>query len=130
MPGWTSLAMLIALFSTAQMACLAVLSIYVGRIFTQVKARPLFLVDEVVKSAGNCRTGRAVLTAAETLPKSSGRAPLLEAEFDKFADEYDAAHTKNLAITGEKPDHFARFKAQELRRVIARAGRSRAKDDP
>ena len=56
-PGWTSLAILIALFSTAQMACLAVLSIYVGRIFTQVKARPLFLVDEVVTSPASVALG-------------------------------------------------------------------------
>jgi hypothetical protein len=47
-PGWTSLALFIVFFSTAQLACLAVLSIYVGRIFMQVKQRPLFLVDSVV----------------------------------------------------------------------------------
>ncbi|HUO54036.1 MAG TPA: class I SAM-dependent methyltransferase [Rhodoblastus sp.] len=44
---------------------------------------------------------------------------MLEAEFDKFAEEYHAAHTRNLAITGEAPEHFARFKAQELRHALA-----------
>jgi dolichol-phosphate mannosyltransferase len=48
-PGWTSLALIVAIFSTAQMACLAILSIYVGRIFKQVKQRPLYLIDEVVR---------------------------------------------------------------------------------
>jgi glycosyltransferase involved in cell wall biosynthesis len=47
-PGWTSLALVMVFFSTAQLACLAVMSVYVGRIFMQVKQRPLFLIDEVV----------------------------------------------------------------------------------
>jgi dolichol-phosphate mannosyltransferase len=49
-PGWTSLAFLITLFSTAQLATLAILGAYVGRIFTQVKGRPLFIVDKRVGS--------------------------------------------------------------------------------
>jgi polyisoprenyl-phosphate glycosyltransferase len=56
-PGWTSLALIIVFFSTAQLACLAVLSIYVGRIFTQVKQRPLFLVDSIVTN--DARVGLA-----------------------------------------------------------------------
>jgi glycosyltransferase involved in cell wall biosynthesis len=47
-PGWTSLALVMVFFSTAQLACQAVMSVYVGRIFMQVKQRPLFLIDEVV----------------------------------------------------------------------------------
>lgn len=39
------------------------------------------------------------------------------AEFDKFADEYLAAHTQNLKISGEEPDYFARYKLDEIRRV-------------
>jgi SAM-dependent methyltransferase len=38
------------------------------------------------------------------------------AEFDKFADEYLAAHTQNLKISGEAPDYFARYKLDEIRR--------------
>lgn len=38
------------------------------------------------------------------------------AEFDKFADEYLAAHTENLKISGEAPDYFARYKIEELHR--------------
>ncbi len=65
-PGWTSLALIIALFSTAQMACLAVLSVYVGRIFTQVKMRPLYLIDEIVRSGA--RVGLAAPVQPETTP--------------------------------------------------------------
>jgi SAM-dependent methyltransferase len=44
------------------------------------------------------------------------------AEFDKFADEYLAAHTANLKISGEAPEYFARYKIDELRRRWTRAG--------
>lgn len=48
--GWTSLAMIIVCFSTAQLACLAVLGSYLGRTYMQVKGRPLFLIDEIVSA--------------------------------------------------------------------------------
>ena len=46
------------------------------------------------------------------------------AEFDQFADEYLAIHAKNIAITGESPDYFARYKIDEIRRVWRARGRS------
>ncbi len=61
-PGWTSLTLIIAFFSTAQLACLAILSIYVGRIFMQVKQRPLFLIDSVVTN--EAKIGLAPATPA------------------------------------------------------------------
>jgi SAM-dependent methyltransferase len=45
------------------------------------------------------------------------------AEFDKFADEYLAIHTENLKLSGEKPDYFARYKIDELRRRWTREKR-------
>ena len=56
-PGWASLVLCMAFFSTAQLACLAVLSLYVGRIFMQVKQRPMFLINDVV--ASEARVGLA-----------------------------------------------------------------------
>ena len=50
-PGWTSLAFIVTVFSTAQLASLAILGAYVGRIFNQVKGRPLFIVNERVGSS-------------------------------------------------------------------------------
>lgn len=44
------------------------------------------------------------------------------AEFDAFADEYEAQHRANIAITGEAPDYFARYKIAELRRLADGAG--------
>jgi ubiquinone/menaquinone biosynthesis C-methylase UbiE len=39
------------------------------------------------------------------------------AEFDKFAEEYMAAHKANLKISGEDPDFFARYKLDEIERL-------------
>jgi SAM-dependent methyltransferase len=40
------------------------------------------------------------------------------AEFDKFAEEYLATHKTNLAVTGESPDYFARYKIVEVARRL------------
>ncbi|HEX7887269.1 MAG TPA: class I SAM-dependent methyltransferase [Phenylobacterium sp.] len=43
-------------------------------------------------------------------------------EFDKFADEYLAAHEQNLGVTGEGPEYFARYKIDALARLYRRQG--------
>jgi dolichol-phosphate mannosyltransferase len=50
--GWTSLAMMTVFFGVGQFLCLAVMGSYIGRIFLEVKARPLYFVDDVVRSPG------------------------------------------------------------------------------
>jgi polyisoprenyl-phosphate glycosyltransferase len=66
-PGWTSLALLVVFFSTAQLACLAVLSIYIGRIYMQAKQRPLYLVDSIVTN--EARVGLAFPAAHHKIGK-------------------------------------------------------------
>jgi len=44
------------------------------------------------------------------------------AEFDKFAEEYLATHQANLALTGESPDYFARYKIVEVARRLRALG--------
>ncbi len=39
-----------------------------------------------------------------------------EAEFDTFADEYDAMHTASIAVSGEGPDFFAEYKVRDIAR--------------
>ena len=46
------------------------------------------------------------------------------AEFDKFAEEYLATHRTNLAVTGESPDYFARYKIVEVARRLRALGLS------
>ncbi|HKT54597.1 MAG TPA: class I SAM-dependent methyltransferase [Caulobacteraceae bacterium] len=45
------------------------------------------------------------------------------AEFDKFADEYLETHARNIKLSGESPDYFARYKIDEIRRVWTARGR-------
>jgi dolichol-phosphate mannosyltransferase len=49
-PGWASLGVMIAFFSVGQLFCLAIMGSYLGRIFMQVKGRPLYLIDQIVNS--------------------------------------------------------------------------------
>jgi dolichol-phosphate mannosyltransferase len=46
--GWTSLTLLLLVFSSVQLFCLSVIGEYVGRIYMQSKARPLFVLRQIV----------------------------------------------------------------------------------
>ena len=35
-------------------------------------------------------------------------------DFDRFADEYQSIHAKNINISGESPDYFAEYKIKDL----------------
>ncbi len=48
-----------------------------------------------------------------------------EAEFDRFADEYESMHARNVAISGESPDFFAEYKVRDLAGLL----RARAHDE-
>ena len=49
-PGWASTTFIVTFFSSAQLLCVGIVGEYVGRIYMQVKQRPLFMIDDVVKS--------------------------------------------------------------------------------
>jgi polyisoprenyl-phosphate glycosyltransferase len=50
-PGWTSLAVLILVIGGLTITTIGVAGLYIGKIFTQVKDRPLYVVDDVVEAA-------------------------------------------------------------------------------
>jgi len=54
--GWTSLALIVVFFSTAQLACLAIFGEYLGRTYMQSKGRPLYMIDEIL--AGDAAEAR------------------------------------------------------------------------
>ena len=47
--GWASTLLIFAIFSGIQMLVLAIISEYVGRIYTQVQNRPLYIIDEIIE---------------------------------------------------------------------------------
>jgi len=50
------------------------------------------------------------------------RPALNAAEFDKFAADYLSTHQRNVAISGETPEYFARYKIDIVRRLWNAAG--------
>jgi dolichol-phosphate mannosyltransferase len=47
-PGWTSIAVLVSLFSAVQLFCLGIIGEYIGRIFLETKRRPLYVIREMI----------------------------------------------------------------------------------
>lgn len=45
-----------------------------------------------------------------------------EAEFDQYAEHYESMMRQNIAVTGEGPEYFARYKIADTRRLCDRLG--------
>jgi polyisoprenyl-phosphate glycosyltransferase len=58
-PGWTSMGLMVAFFGVGQLFCLAIIGAYLGRVFVQVKGRPLYFVDRIVTSRAEADAGAA-----------------------------------------------------------------------
>jgi len=48
--GWTSLTLVVLLLGGVQLVMVGILGEYVGRLYMQAKARPLFVIEEVVRA--------------------------------------------------------------------------------
>jgi glycosyltransferase involved in cell wall biosynthesis len=57
-PGWTSITMLVILTSATQLMVLSILGEYIGRTYLEVKRRPLFIVDQIVRNRSDERGSR------------------------------------------------------------------------
>jgi polyisoprenyl-phosphate glycosyltransferase len=49
-PGWTSITFIVLAFGSMQMFCLGIMGEYIGRIYTQSKQRPLFVIRSIEQS--------------------------------------------------------------------------------
>lgn len=47
---------------------------------------------------------------------------MLEAEFDRFALEYEAQHAASIRLSGETTDYFAKYKISDVASALRRAG--------
>jgi glycosyltransferase involved in cell wall biosynthesis len=50
-PGWTTIMILVAFGASAQLLMMGVLGEYIGRIYEEIKRRPLYVVDRIVNGA-------------------------------------------------------------------------------
>jgi dolichol-phosphate mannosyltransferase len=66
-PGWTTIMFAVALGSSAQLLMTGILGEYVGRIYEEVKRRPLYVVDRDINAPAG----------SESLPQENSRPPAL-----------------------------------------------------
>ena len=76
--GWTSLMLVVVVLGAVQMFVLALMGEYIGRLYNEVKGRPLYIVQEV--AGGDVAKGRlgyvAEATAKSDRPGGSGIRPI------------------------------------------------------
>jgi dolichol-phosphate mannosyltransferase len=52
-PGWTSVVVVALILGGAQLLCLGIIGQYLGQMYDEVKGRPLFLVSDDTRRAGD-----------------------------------------------------------------------------
>ena len=68
-PGWTSIMASITIFGTMQLLMFGIFGEYIGRIYEQVKQRPLFIISEIKRSG--TQSHHQVLTLNRDIAPSS-----------------------------------------------------------
>ena len=56
-PGWTAIVVIVAIFASVQLLMIGILGEYVGRIYEEVKRRPLYVVGDTVNLPGHREAG-------------------------------------------------------------------------
>ena len=73
-PGFPSLIVSVMFFSGIQLVFLGVIGEYVGRIFAEVKRRPLYIVAEEIGGRHGARDGQGAATKRVQVPGSEPEA--------------------------------------------------------
>jgi glycosyltransferase involved in cell wall biosynthesis len=68
-PGWTALAVLVLVIGGLITISTGVAGLYIGRIFEQVKARPLYVEDEVVEESEQEESDELVAPVERSIPR-------------------------------------------------------------
>jgi dolichol-phosphate mannosyltransferase len=73
-PGWTSLMLVVVVLGAVQMFVLGMIGEYLGRLFIEVKRRPLYIVREIAGRPGSTPTLGHVAQAGERIATSDSPA--------------------------------------------------------
>jgi dolichol-phosphate mannosyltransferase len=68
--GWTSLMLVVVVLGAVQMFVLALMGEYIGRLYSQSKQRPLYIVQDVIGGAANRPTSQLGILASAKSPAS------------------------------------------------------------
>jgi dolichol-phosphate mannosyltransferase len=68
-PGWATIMLAVSLAASAQLLMIGILGEYLGRVYDEVKRRPLYLVDQTVNFSHTARPHEAV-SSGEMSPQS------------------------------------------------------------
>lgn len=71
-PGWTALIMTVLILGGVQLLCLGIIAEYIGRIFEEVKQRPLYVVREHIPPRALTAEHAEVANAADRISPMSG----------------------------------------------------------
>ena len=65
-PGWTSLMLIVVVIGAVQMFVLGLMGEYIGRLYSQAKQRPLYIVQEIAgRDGGNPGRGLGIVASAK-----------------------------------------------------------------
>lgn len=64
--GWTSLACIITFFASLQLICIALIGEYVGRMYIEVKRRPLYIIADITHKPARIQAVEAAADKAAT----------------------------------------------------------------
>jgi dolichol-phosphate mannosyltransferase len=76
-PGWTSVVVAVLVLGGVQLACIGIIGQYLGRMYEEIKDRPLFMVWEDTADTRSAHPGPAGMRARGrlvTFPQADGRA--------------------------------------------------------
>ena len=74
-PGWTTIMILVALGSSAQLLVMGILGEYVGRIYEEVKRRPLYAISEEINLPGALPGADDPHDPPASMPAPAARSP-------------------------------------------------------
>ncbi|QUD88479.1 glycosyltransferase [Phenylobacterium montanum] len=129
-PGWASTMVVVSFLCGLNMMLTGVVGLYVGRIHSEVKARPLYVVD-APETAGQAVVAAKPESAAAP-PQAAGRAtpapealgrattaPAAQPVFDAYGTSYRGIVQDSVAFSGLDYSFFVRSKAGLLANLFA-----------